>query len=450
MAGAGETSCMADGPGAGRTSLHRYLLTRLAALLLAAAILVAVIVWLTLRGSYADMAMEQVQQGATFLTFHMGDRLDGSPAGQAALQRELERFASLRRERLAGLIIAARIFGPAGKLLAHFEDPALTANRATLDWLDADPVAIPATPDSRLEVQRFDDHPYVKVLVPVIADGNRILAWCAAVLRVSDAAITDVRYRILRSIALATGLIIATTALFYPVVIRLVNRLSRLSTSLLDANLEVIKVLGSAIAKKDSDTDAHNYRVTLMAVQLGESLGLDPDRIRALIKGAFLHDVGKIGIPDAVLLKPGRLDAAEFSVMKQHVEHGLDIIGRSAWLADAAAVVGGHHEKFSGDGYPAGLANEGVSILARIFALVDVFDALTCRRPYKEPMPYEESMQVLEAGRGTHFDPTVLDAFTDLSKHFYASIAQREDPALREEAGAVMRRYFEVSIEQFI
>jgi len=136
--------------------------------------------------------------------------------------------------------------------------------------------------------------------------------------------------------------------------------------------------------------------------------------------------------------------------MKQHVEHGLDIIGRSAWLADAAAVVGGHHEKFSGDGYPAGLANEGVSILARIFALVDVFDALTCRRPYKEPMPYEESMQVLEAGRGTHFDPTVLDAFTDLSKHFYASIAQREDPALREEAGAVMRRYFEVSIEQFI
>lgn len=441
---------MADGSGAGRTSLHRYLLARLAALLLAAGMLVAVVVWLTLRGSYAHMAMEQVQQGATFLTFHMGDRLDGSPAGQAALQRELERFASLRRERLAGLIIAARIFDPAGKLLAHFEDPALTANRATVDWLDATPVTIPPTSASRLEVQRFDNHPYVKVLVPVLGDGDRVLAWCAAVLRVSDTAIADARYRILRSIALAIGLIIATAALFYPVVIRLVNRLSRLSTSLLDANLEVIKVLGSAIAKKDSDTDAHNYRVTLMAVQLGEALGLDPDRIRALIKGAFLHDVGKIGIPDAVLLKPGRLDAAEFAVMKQHVEHGLDIIRRSAWLADAAPVVGGHHEKFSGDGYPAGLAQEAVSILARIFALVDVFDALTCRRPYKEPMPYEEAMQILEAGRGTHFDPAVLDAFTGLSRHFYEAIAQREDAALREEAGAVMRKYFEVSIEQFI
>jgi HD-GYP domain-containing protein (c-di-GMP phosphodiesterase class II) len=441
---------MEDKPDVHRTSLHRYLLTRLAALLVGAGTLVTVIVWLTLRGSYANLALEQVQQGATFITFHMGDTLDGSPAGQAALLQELERFASLRRERFAGSISAARIYDPAGKLLAHFEDPALGASRATLEWLDAGPVDIPLTPESRIEMQRFDDHPYVKVLVPVVADSDRILAWCAAVLRVSDTAIAGARNRILRAIAMAVGLIIATTALFYPIVIRLVNRLSRLSTSLLDANLEVIKVLGSAIAKKDSDTDAHNYRVTLMAVQLGESLGLDPDRIRALIKGAFLHDVGKIGIPDAVLLKPGRLDESEFSVMKQHVGHGLDIIGRSAWLADAAPVVGGHHEKYSGNGYPAGLEKESVSILARIFALVDVFDALTCRRPYKEPMPYEETMQVLEAGRGTHFDPAVLDAFTRLSGHFYATIAQREDDALKEETSAMMRRYFEVSIEQFI
>jgi HD-GYP domain-containing protein (c-di-GMP phosphodiesterase class II) len=436
--------------GTGRTSLHRYLLTRLAVLLLVASLLVAVTVWLTLRGSYANLALEQVQQAATFITFHMGDRLDGSPAGQIALEQELERFASMHRERFAGSIIAARIFDPAGHLLAGFEDPTRTSNRTPLDWLDADSLAIPSTPLTRLEVQRFDDHPYVKVLVPVVAAGNRVLNWCTAVLRISDAAIADVRYRILRSIAIAIGLIIATTALFYPVVIRLVNRLSRLSVSLLDANLEVIKVLGSAIAKKDSDTDAHNYRVTLMAVQLGEALGLDPDRIRALIKGAFLHDVGKIGIPDAVLLKPGRLDETEFSIMKQHVEHGLDIIGRSAWLADAAEIVGGHHEKYNGDGYPAGLANEDVSILARIFALVDVFDALTCRRPYKEPIPYEEAMRILETGRGTHFDPTVLDAFIRLSRDFYDGIAQREDTALREETAAVMRRYFEVSIEQFI
>jgi len=441
---------MSDNTGAGRTSLHRYLLTRLAALLLAAATLVAVVVWLTLRGSYAQMALEQVQQGATFIIFHMGDTLDGSPAGQAALQRELQRFASLRRERFAGLIIAARIISPDGKLLARFEDPSRTAKHATLDWLDAAPVAIPPTPDSRLEVQRFDDHPYVKILVPVVADDNRVLAWCAAVLRVSDTAIADVRYRILRAIALAVGLIIATTALFYPVVIRLVNRLARLSASLLDANLEVIKVLGSANAKKDSDTDAHNYRVTLMAVQLGETLGLEPDRIRALIKGAFLHDVGKIGIPDTVLLKPGKLDESEFSIMQQHVEHGLDIIGRSVWLADAAPVVGGHQEKYGGNGYPAGLAKAEVSILARIFALVDVFDALTCHRPYKKPMPYEETMQIVEAGRGTHFDPAVLDAFIGLSRYFYDTIAQREDAALREETGTVMRRYFEVSIEQFI
>jgi HD-GYP domain-containing protein (c-di-GMP phosphodiesterase class II) len=394
--------------------------------------------------------MEQVQLGATFFTFHTSSTPDGSAAGQAALQQELERFASLRRERLAGLIIAARIFDPAGKLLAHFEDPALTASAATLDWLDAGAFTIPPASGSLHEIQRFDDHPYVRVLVPVIGEGDRVLAWCAAVLRVSDTAIADARYRTLRAIALAIGIILATTALFYPVVIRLVNRLSRLSASLLDANLEVIKVLGSAIAKKDSDTDAHDYRVTLMAVHLGEALGLEPDQIRALMKGAFLHDVGKIGIPDAVMLKPGRLDEREFTVMRQHIEHGLDIIGRSAWLADAAPVVGGHHEKYSGDGYPAGLTKADVPILARIFALVDVFDALTCHRPYKEPMSCGETMQILEAGRGTHFDPAVLDAFTALSKHFHDTIAQREDEALREETGAVMRRYFEVSIEQFI
>ena len=108
--------------------------------------------------------------------------------------------------------------------------------------------------------------------------------------------------------------------------------------------------------------------------------------MRALLKGAFLHDVGKLGIRDAILLKPGKLDAAEFGEMKRHVAHGLDIIERSSWLRDATAVVGHHHEKWDGSGYGTGSAARQIPLPARIFAVADVFDALTSRRPYKEPL----------------------------------------------------------------
>ena len=120
--------------------------------------------------------------------------------------------------------------------------------------------------------------------------------------------------------------------------------------------------------------------------------------IRILIKGAFLHDVGKIGIRDNILLKPGRLDEEEFEEMKRHVNHGLDIISKSAWLNEASAVVGSHHEKYEGNGYPAGLKGEAIPVLARIFAIADVFDALTSHRPYKKPLSYEETIDILMKG----------------------------------------------------
>ena len=149
----------------------------------------------------------------------------------------------------------------------------------------------------------------------------------------------------------AASIVIATTLLIYPLIRRLVERLSDLSIHLLDANLETLQVLGNAIAKRDSDTDAHNYRVTIYSVRLAEAHSVDNAAIRRLIKGAFLHDVGKIGVRDHVLLKPGRLNEEEFEIMKTHVSHGLDIIARSHWLRDAGEVIGGHHEQYAGKGY---------------------------------------------------------------------------------------------------
>lgn len=394
--------------------------------------------------------MEQVQQGATFFIWHMGAALDGSKESNAAVQRELETYASLRHERLAGMVISARIYDPSGTLLAKWDDNQYAPISAVTDWLDSPPFVIPAGTEGQWEVLQIEGHPHVKVLVPISGHEHSVPAWCAAVLRISESAIAEFQYRILRSVLIIIGVILATTALLYPVIIRLINKLSAFSVNLLDANLEVIKVLGSAIAKKDSDTDAHNYRVTLMAVQLAEAVKLDTESIRALIKGAFLHDVGKIGIPDAVLLKPGKLDAQEFSIMKLHVDHGLEIIRKSDWLADAATVIGGHHEKYNGSGYPDGLAQGNVPILARIFCIVDVFDALTCRRPYKDPFSYDDAMQILNEGKGTHFDPWLLDQFRQLSEMFYQKIAMREDADLRDELNEIIRKYFAVHIGEFM
>ena len=165
---------------------------------------------------------------------------------------------------------------------------------------------------------------------------------------------------------------------------------------------------------------------------------------------------------------PGRLDEAEFEVMKTHVPHGVDIVARTEWLhgqlpehvsagvdlvshsnwLDAARdVVSGHHEKFDGSGYPRGLAGQAIPRAARIFAVVDVFDALTCQRPYKQPFSFERSMAILEEGRGSHFDPEVLDAFGPLADDVYRNIAGREDNRLKDELEAVTRRYFRAGLD---
>jgi HD-GYP domain-containing protein (c-di-GMP phosphodiesterase class II) len=152
--------------------------------------------------------------------------------------------------------------------------------------------------------------------------------------------------------------------------------------------------------------------------------------------------VGKLGIRDAVLLKPGKLDAAEFGEMKLHVAHGLDIIGRSSWLRDARAVVGHHHEKWDGSGYGGGLRGEAIPRVARIFAVADVFDALASRRPYKEPLPVDEALAILEQGRGTHFDPGVLDLFAPMARELHRRVGGDDPAAARAEVTDLMQRHF--------
>lgn len=257
-----------------------------------------------------------------------------------------------------------------------------------------------------------------------------------------------------RKSILTAGIVVlitlATTGLLYPVVLRLTDRLVAFSRNMQAANFETLSLLGCVVAKRDSDTDDHNYRVTLYALHTGAAMGLDADQMRALTKGAFLHDVGKIAIRDDILLKPGRLTREEFEIMKTHVRHGLDVIDRSTWLRDARDVVGGHHEKFDGEGYPGRLEGADIPLTARVFAVADVFDALTSRRPYKAPLSRAEALGILIRGRGKHFDPEVVDVFASMAKDLHERYAHKTGSDLKAELIDMSWRYFQADAETLV
>lgn len=227
---------------------------------------------------------------------------------------------------------------------------------------------------------------------------------------------------------------LACGAVLYPVVVHLSADNVRKAREVLESHIAMMEALGRAIAKRDSDTGAHNYRVAWIAARIGEHMGLKGEVMQALIVGSFLHDVGKIGIPDAILLKPGRLDEAEMHTMRTHVEQGENIVGGIDWLAGANAVVASHHEKWNGSGYPRRLAADAIPLAARIFAIADVFDALCSKRPYKEPMGFDAAMQILENDTGSHFDPGVMAVFRTIARAVFDRLAQ----ATEDDARALM------------
>lgn len=283
---------------------------------------------------------------------------------------------------------------------------------------------------------------FVQVVIPLPDSMGITEAYFEGIYRL-DAGTQYARKHQARS-AVLTSLVVVISALLllYRVLLGLTRRSESLSQSLLDSNLELLQSLGSAIAKRDSDTDTHNYRVTLYAVRLAEAMELNRDNIESMIVGAFLHDVGKIGIPDQILLKPGRLTPEEFEIMKRHVVFGAEIIQDSTWLKRARDVVLFHHEKFDGSGYPHGLSGNGIPLDARLFAVVDVFDALTSRRPYKEPMLVVEALKILHEGAGKHFDTDVVNTFESIATVLYGEIGLSDKTYLQTTLKATINEYF--------
>jgi putative two-component system response regulator len=180
--------------------------------------------------------------------------------------------------------------------------------------------------------------------------------------------------------------------------------------------LEIVQRLGRAAEYKDNETGRHVLRMSHFAFMLAKAHGESDDWCDDLLNAAPMHDVGKIGIPDAVLLKPGKLDDAEWAVMRRHAEIGADILGEhpGGVLRMAHTVALAHHEKFDGTGYPKGLVGTDIPLEARICAIVDVFDALTSVRPYKKAWTEEDAVAHIQSQAGLHFDPRLVELFVQL------------------------------------
>ena len=177
--------------------------------------------------------------------------------------------------------------------------------------------------------------------------------------------------------------------------------------------LEIIHRLGRAVEFKDYETGLHVIRISYYAKLLSEFLGMNQGWSELLFNAAPLHDIGKIGIPDRTLQKPGPLNEAEWAIMKKHPEYGAAIIGEhvSELLQMARQIALTHHEKWDGSGYPKGLQGLDIPLVGRIVAVVDVFDALTTTRPYKKACPVDEAVRIISNGSGNHFDPDLVTIF---------------------------------------
>lgn len=300
----------------------------------------------------------------------------------------------------------------------------------------------PLGDEIRYEKYWLLDEFVLMVLAPIADPAGQVEGYFEGVYVAKPETLAQIREDVLSTILIAMAVILATTLLLYPVIMSLNREVIRQSRALLRGNVELLEVLGSAIAKRDSDTNIHNYRVTLYSIALGEAIGMGREPIRDLIAGAFLHDVGKIGISDSILLKPGRLTADEFEIMKTHVDLGVDIIAASPWLHKARDVVQYHHEKFDGSGYMGGLAGEAIPLAARVFAVVDVFDALTSKRPYKEPLPFEDVLATLQRDAGSHFDPKLVSAFKEIARPLHETLTQTSEADIVALLRAKAEHYF--------
>jgi len=200
-----------------------------------------------------------------------------------------------------------------------------------------------------------------------------------------------------------------------------------------------LEALGNALDLKDAETEGHSKRVTAFTMAIAHALCLPDERRKVIGRGAFLHDIGKMAIPDAILRKPGRLTPEEQAVMREHCLLGYQMLRKIPFLHEPAEIVYSHQEHFDGSGYPRGLRGEQIHLGARVFAVADAFDAITSDRPYRAAQSISSARREIEKNSGTQFDPNIVGIFLSISDEFWVKL--REQISEHREKRNVGRRF---------
>jgi putative nucleotidyltransferase with HDIG domain len=186
-----------------------------------------------------------------------------------------------------------------------------------------------------------------------------------------------------------------------------------------------LEALGGALDAKDAETEGHCQRVTAFTITIARAMGVDQALLRHIARGAFLHDIGKMGIPDDILRKPGPLTHEEREVMRRHCEIGYSVLERIPFLKEAAEIVLSHQERYDGTGYPRGLKGEQIPIGARIFAVADTLDAMISDRPYRKALPISAAREEIERFSGKQFDPRVVHVFLSIPERVWINLHEK-------------------------
>lgn len=202
----------------------------------------------------------------------------------------------------------------------------------------------------------------------------------------------------------------------------------RLAMSELERSYDItLEALGDALDLKDAETEGHSKRVTAFTIAMARAIGLPQDKIRIIARGAFLHDIGKMAIPDAILRKPGALTEDETEIMKEHCYRGYQMLRKIPFLVEASEIVYAHQEKWDGTGYPRGLRGEEIPLGARIFAVADALDAITSDRPYRAAQSIEAAREEIAAWAGRQFDPKVVEVFLTMPDTIWRDLRREID-----------------------
>jgi putative nucleotidyltransferase with HDIG domain len=188
-----------------------------------------------------------------------------------------------------------------------------------------------------------------------------------------------------------------------------------------------LEALGDALDLKDAETEGHSKRVTAFTIAIARHMGLSADQIRIIARGAFLHDIGKMAIPDAILRKPGKLNPDELAIMREHCYRGFQLLKRIPFLGEASDIVYSHQEHFDGSGYPRGLKGEEIPLGARIFSVADTLDAITSDRPYRAAQTVQAAKIEIEKWAGRQFDPEVVKAFLSMPNNIWEDLRREID-----------------------